>query len=143
MAGRGGLFRFDAENGVFSRVESAAEPRPRSVWGLFSDRSGRLWATCETEGLWEHDPLSGEWRNYDVRDGLGDNRTVDVIGLPSGELVVTSLGGINLFDPAQLAYAQDPPRVRFTDFLLHNNPVRVSREGRETPLSSSRDATAG
>src|ERR1700733_10801263 len=46
---------------------------PQFAMAVLIDHNGNAWVGSEDEGIWERDAIAGKWRQFAVRDGLGDN----------------------------------------------------------------------
>jgi hypothetical protein len=100
---------------------------------MLEDESGRLWIST-TRGLSRFDPRSGEFRNYDVRDGLQSNEfnSGSAYRSAAGEMFFGGINGFNAFFPDEIGFNPLVPEVVITDLRLFNRSVRVGErwEGR-------------
>lgn len=102
------------------------------VLGVAEDRGADIWAT-EGSNLInikvKFDEKTGDFsttsRSYDSRDGLqnSDFNQRSFAMLPSGELLVGGLYGINHFKPDGITLNRTLPKVMFTGFRVGNHEV--------------------
>lgn len=127
-----GLKVCDLQRGRVRDVEFS-QPRGASyVIGIQEDKGGAIWVA---EGGMlislqvRYDPSTGdlatESRSYDRRDGLQDSdfNQRSFALLPSGEMLVGGLYGINRFVPSKIRLNSVAPRVMFTSLRLEGGEV--------------------
>lgn len=123
-----GLKVVDRKNGIATEVASAdGTPLYASVFGLTEDNEGSMWVSEErafSNLKVNYDKSTGDIsftiRHYDTRDGLMDSdfNQRSFAKLPSGEILVGGLDGVNRFIPSEIAYNTSRPTVIFTDIYL-------------------------
>lgn len=107
------------------------------VLGLKEDKEGGIWA-AEGGRLMhiqvKYDPSTGEIatsdRSYDHRDGLqnSDFNQRSFALLPSGEMLVGGLYGINYFVPAKIRLNSIAPKVMFTSLRVDGREVEPGQK---------------
>jgi len=130
-----GLGHLDPESGVFRRYTGNGNFPKGRINGILSDGRGSLWISTHSEGLWKLNPVTGDFRTYDVSDGLTSAPLDRGLLSQNGEVIFSSDNGIHIFNPDVLPDHQQDPVVVFTDFLLLNKSVPVSNAERKTSLS--------
>ena len=109
------------------------------VIGLQEDKEGGIWAAEGGRLIHiqvKYDPSTGELstsdRSYDHRDGLQDSdfNQRSFALLPSGEMLVGGLYGINYFLPSKIQLNSIAPKVMFTSLRLDGNEVRPGQKSR-------------
>lgn len=107
------------------------------VIGLKEDQEGSVWAAEGGRLIHiqvDYDPVSGDisttGRSYDHRDGLQDSdfNQRSFALLPSGEMLVGGLYGINRFVPAKIQLNNMAPKVMFTSLRVDGTVVRPGME---------------
>lgn len=120
------------------------------VIGLEEDKEGGIWAAEGGRLIHiqvKYDPATGELktsaRTYDHRDGLqnSDFNQRSFALLPSGEMLVGGLYGINHFMPAKISLNSIAPKVMFTSLRVDGNEIEPGQKSRGrvvTPLAINR-----
>ena len=77
----------------------------------------------------------GNWRNFDVSDGLGENQFLPGSSLTAsdGRLYFGNVNGFSAIDPLAVSSNSRVPNLKFTSLNLINNPIEVG----DKPLPSS------
>jgi diguanylate cyclase (GGDEF)-like protein len=125
----GGLARLlerpTADGGGRFQTYAEREGLPnRMVYGIHSDRAGRLWMSTN-RGLASLDPTTGEFVSYRATHGL----QADEFHFGShyqngrGELFFGGVDGFNAFTPERLRRNDNPPEVLLTAVLEYNRPM--------------------
>lgn len=130
-----GVDQYNAVTDEFSHFTNSNELPVGFIENIIPDESGRIWFVSNGAGISSFDPHSGLIAKYSSRDGLQGDFFKAAIISESGELVLGGLNGLNIFHPDQLPEPENDPIIAFTDFLLMNESVGVSKPDRETPLS--------
>jgi len=83
-----------------------AEPEELTSYidAVYATPQGALWVGTRAYGAFHYD--GKRWTRYDVRDGLADNRILDILQTADGSVYVGTDKGISRFDPLRLAGAR-------------------------------------
>ena len=129
----GGLNRLDGEKGTFSHFTMADGLASNEILGILEDRSGNLWLMTN-EGLSRFSPPTGQFRNYDVSDGLQGREFQGgaCYQSQSGEMFFGGANGFNAFFPQNIFDNRYVPPVRITSFKVLNKEVKLPRPIWET-----------
>ena len=114
VGGSDGLTLYDPVAGVFSRVGRGAGGREQPlpvVYTLARGREGEIWAGTRTEGLFRHDPETGETLHYPSRPkvsgALGNPWVLSMTLDRGGTLWVGTNGaGLHRYDPERDTFAR-------------------------------------
>lgn len=107
----------------------------RFVSGIAEDSNGSMWITT-SDGLLNI-AMVGQGKNYDFRlfrydhkDGLqgSDFNQRSIKRLPTGEIAMGGLYGVNAFNPDRVKYNRMLPRVHFTALELFNENIEVGKK---------------
>ena len=112
---RNQLFSYGVDGGAGTLIAELPYP----IYSLTSDASGRLWATTGGGPLLKLDPITGRiLAKYG--DGLLTSAVVDPV---TGQLFVTSSGGVEKFDPATGAFTKFSRdlNLRFGSLAIDNS----------------------
>jgi len=105
------------------------------IFNVIQDNNGLLWLGTDGSGLTRFNPRTGATKQFTARDGLqGDFIRAGILSR-SGEIVSGGHNGFNIFHPDHLPEVESEPVVAFTDFLLLNQSIPVSRADQESLLS--------
>lgn len=108
VGGFDGLYRFNRQNGTFSRYTESRGLPSSTIRCIQEDALGRLWLSTQ-RGVARFDPLTEAFRNYDVYDGLQSNDFSDgCFQGQDGEIFFGGSNGFNAFFPKNV---QDNPYV--------------------------------
>ncbi|MFZ1728487.1 MAG: SpoIIE family protein phosphatase [Bacteroidota bacterium] len=119
----GGLNRFDFRTKEFTRYGRQEGLRNPVVYGILADKAKYLWMSTN-EGLSRMEPQSGQFRNYDVRDGLQGNEFNRMQYYRVGDsLGFGGVDGYNLFSPREIKKNGVIPPVVLTGLRLFNASV--------------------
>lgn len=94
------------------------------VFGAICDSNNEVWFNTEN-GLSRFNPATQKFRNYDIFDGLPNNRFDDRSEkkLPNGNIYMGTAQGFTIFDPAKVKNDTCKPTIVLTDFLISNESV--------------------
>ncbi|MBK9174822.1 MAG: hypothetical protein IPM46_00495 [Flavobacteriales bacterium] len=126
----GGVNRFDARTGKFTRFTTHEGLPNDVVYGVLSDDLGCLWMSTN-KGIARYDPRTSTFRNFSVGDGLQSdefNRHAYCKDA-RGWLYFGGVSGFNYFDPHALEQDSTPVVVRITGIRLINKPVEFGTPG--------------
>ena len=124
-----GLYRFNRQNGTFTRYTEVDGLPSNDLMGILEDADGRLWISSK-KGISRFDPRTKTFRNYDVSDGLPSNdfwRSCSERGR-KGELFFCGNGGITAFFPEAIRDNPYVPPVVVTSLSVFNRPVRIGAD---------------
>lgn len=131
--GTAGLNKFDRDTEMFTHYREKDGLPNDVVYGILEDQRGNLWLITN-KGLAKFNPATGQFRNYDVSDGLQSNEFN--IGAyhksKNGEMFFGGINGFNAFYPEDIKDNPHAPPVLITDFQLFNKsvPIGKSADGR-------------
>ena len=96
------------------------------ILGILEDRSANLWLMTN-EGLSRFSPQTGQFRNYDVSDGLQGREFQGgaCYQNQSGEMFFGGTNGFNAFYPQDIFDNLYTPPVRITSFKVLNQEVKL------------------
>lgn len=101
--GTAGLNKFDRATETFTHYREKDGLPNDVVYGILEDEHGNLWMSTN-KGLARFNPVTGQFRNYDVSDGLQSNEFN--IGAyhksKSGEMFFGGINGFNAFYPEDI-----------------------------------------
>ncbi len=123
------FIRFTTKNGLPSDV----------ILTILEDNQGNLWIGTNN-GLSRFSPGTGEFKNYDVSDGLQGNEFSSGAAFKrkNGEMFFGGINGFNVFDPKNLWENDHIPPVAITDFQIFNHSVPTGKwRNGETILEKS------
>ncbi|WP_340200089.1 two-component regulator propeller domain-containing protein [Ascidiimonas sp. W6] len=117
-----GLFKFNTQNNT-SVQYGIKEGLPNAMINdIIDDGLGNLWLTTN-RGISKFNPLTETFKNYDSDDGLNQNFFNRVSSFKSekdGLIFLSSLEGINVFDPRDIKDNNYIPEIVITNFKKHN-----------------------
>ncbi|MFQ5583650.1 MAG: two-component regulator propeller domain-containing protein, partial [Calditrichia bacterium] len=117
----GGLNRFDKITERFEHYTEEQGMPNNVVYGVLPDEDGNLWLSTN-RGLSRFNPATGEFRNFDVRDGLQSNEfnTGAYFKSRSGEIFFGGVKGLSYFFPTQIKDNPHIPNVVITGLRIFN-----------------------
>lgn len=134
---RSGLEVIDRQRKKRSRVSLGEGRENPFILGVIEDNGGAMWV-AEGSNLVNlkvaYDDKTGSLsvspRVYDNRDGVQncELNQRSFAKLPTGEIVVGGLYGLNRFSPADIKFNTEHPRVMFTDLYMSNRRIRIGEE---------------
>lgn len=137
IASQQGVNIYDPRHNKLVGAEYAASPGARYATGIEEDRSGTIWV-AEGGKLVNfevnYDENTGDIqttpRIYDSRDGLQnvDFNHRSFALLPSGQLLVGGLHGVNRFDPDEISFNNVAPKVMFSSISVNGNEIAVGEK---------------
>lgn len=140
----GGLNLFDKRTETFIHIMEKDGLPNNVVYGILPDEQGNLWLSTN-RGLAKYNPVSKQFTNYDVNDGLQNSEfnTGAFFKSKSGEMFFGGISGFNHFFPKDIANKKFSPAIVFTDFKLFNTSVSIrdSNSILEKVLSSTQEIT--
>ncbi|MGM0375221.1 MAG: ligand-binding sensor domain-containing protein [Bacteroidota bacterium] len=126
-----GLHRYLPKSNTFEF--HSEEFNNQYICSIEHDANGHLWVSTHG-GITHFNPSTKKVFNFDKRDGLQANDFNTRSSYFDGHqyLFFGGPGGVNAFDPDEINYNLEPPRVVFTEFRLLNEPVQ--KYGEDQPL---------
>ena len=111
----------------FRNLSQAQGLASNVVYGILSDRQGRLWLSG-TNGLARYNPLDGKIKTFHRNHGLqGEEFNFGAYHRgPDGRLYFGGLNGLNAFDPLAVADTQRKPPIVLTIFEKFNEPAETA-----------------
>ena len=95
------------------------------IQSIIQDDAGHIWIGTDN-GCSVYDVENAEFKNYYQSDGLQSNQfTNAAIKLSSGKIVLGGEKGINIFDPAQLAFIYPETAVQITGFKVFDKTLHA------------------
>nr|WP_237487886.1 hybrid sensor histidine kinase/response regulator transcription factor [Hufsiella arboris] len=123
----GGLLKFDCAKKRFTRYTQVNGLPSNTILNILIDNKGVLW--CSTySGLTRFDPATGQFKNFDVSDGLQSNQFNYNAGLKlkNGALMFGGINGFNIFYPDSISYAVSYPEIKITGLKINNKLIEGS-----------------
>ena len=132
-----GLYVIDRNIGTVKKIDLNGAKRSGYILGIIQDNSGSMWVSdggnlIKLKVVYNEKTgdLAVSPHVYDTRDGLmkGDFNQRSFAKLPSGEIVVGGLYGLNRFSPSDIKYNTAHPEVIFTDLYIGGTLVRPGKD---------------
>ncbi len=125
----------EAPTPIFRSIGDRASFASSTVWGITSDRSGRIYFATG-RGLDRWAPESGQIEHVSMRDGLPGETVLDVTTDASGRIWIATNGGVSRFDPQlEPAPAAIPPvYLTSVQFAGENLPLPRGGSARVGPF---------
>ena len=132
----GGLNRYDHKTGMITSITEENGLISNSINYISEDATGKLWISTN-RGIVSLDPEKIILRNFTKVNNL---KTMEFnLGsgskLRTGEIVMGSINGFNIINPAHLNYNINRPEIVFTGLQLFNKPVTL--KSGNTPLKKT------
>ena len=124
MLGLSRLRKGDREDPVFTRYFMKNGLPSDVVYGILEDDDGRLWLSTNF-GISCFDPHTGEFRNYDTRDGLlvNEYNSGAYTRTAAGTFVFGGVNGANEFHPDDLVDSSYRAPIVLTGFNVFEEPA--------------------
>jgi len=125
----GGLNKLDLETFEIE-VFTTKDGLPNAVvYGILPDDQNNLWLSTNN-GLSCFNPATGQFRNYNIHDGLQDNEfnSLSYYKDKNGKLYFGGINGITAFYPDQIKPNTYVPDVVITDFQISYESVTPGTE---------------
>lgn len=132
---KSGLNLFDKTSKTFKHYSTDDGLPNEHILAILEDDSGNLWISTN-KGLSRFNPTTGAIFNFTVADGLQSNefKARACLKSSSGVMYFGGVNGFNIFHPDSIKANQFQSPLVFTNLLIFNKEVPVSRPGFETPL---------
>jgi len=132
----GGLNRYDHRTGMITGITEENGLISNSINYISEDSTGKLWISTN-RGIVSLDLKKTVLRNFTKVNNL---KTMEFnLGsgtkLGTGEIVMGSINGFNIINPAYLNYNRNSPQIVFTGLQLFNKPVTL--KSRNSPLKKT------
>jgi signal transduction histidine kinase/ligand-binding sensor domain-containing protein/DNA-binding response OmpR family regulator len=132
----GGLNRYDPRTKTMTSFSEENGLANNSVNYITGDQSGKIWVSTN-HGFGWFDPVKNIFRDFGKSNNL---RTLEFnLGagerLSTGEIVMGSINGFNIVDPANLSFNKNRPGVVLTSFEVNNRPLIPG--AKKSPLTQS------
>lgn len=131
----GGLNKFDRERASFKRYTDKNGLPNNVVYGILPDDDGNLWLSTN-QGISKFDPVTEQFKNYDVHEGLQSNEFntgAYFRSNESGDMFFGGINGFNVFHPDSLQDNPHVPAVLITNINVFNRSI-FDREAGEPEL---------
>lgn len=117
-----GVNRFIQNGDRFHIAPVSSEERIRNakVMAVTMDKNNKLWFTT-SQGLFAFNTLTGKYLEFDFSDGLLSNTLSEVAYMDNeGQIWISSISGLNYFDPENLKFNQFEPNLALRDLRIFN-----------------------
>lgn len=125
----GGIISYDQKNNLFNSYTEKDGLSNDLVYKILEDKYGKLWVSTN-KGISSFDPQTKKIKNYSYYNGI--QRSPFVLGaglkLNDGRMFFGGTDGFNFFNPGQLYYNRNTPKVILTDLKIANQSVIPSEE---------------
>ncbi|GAB2956484.1 hypothetical protein GCM10027048_23190 [Hymenobacter coalescens] len=127
----------DAEKGRFLIYREAQGLPNDVIYGMAADGENNLWMATN-KGIARFSPRNGQFRTYDMRDGLpqDEHNAGAYWRSPDGRLFFGGGNGVVAFQPAAVRFNAVPPPVVLTGFRKFNRWATL-----DTSITASRQLT--
>lgn len=133
-----GLKVYDPQrNKLTAMSHDKGEPTPNLILGIQEDKQGNVWVSESGRLICfnvKFDDKNGDFtyttNRYDSDDGLqnSDFNQRSFAALPSGEILVGGLYGVNTFFPDRIVHNRKLPRVMFSDIYAGQRKISVGQK---------------
>ena len=129
------LVRSEGNKHQFIRYTEKNGLSNNTIYGILEDENGYLWMSTN-RGLSRLDPKTGNFKNYNPRDGLQgyEFNSGACFKNSSGEMFFGGTNGFNVFHPSRIKENPHVPPVVITGFRLYN---RLAPVGENSPLKTA------
>lgn len=136
----GGLNHFEITTGNCTHYTTENGLPNNVVYGILHGSDGNLWLSTN-RGISCFNPVSKEFKNYDVESGLQSNEfnRREYYSSPDGKLYFGGIQGYNSFYPENIKINNNGPQIVITDFKLFNKHISFKEAG--SPLKESIETT--
>ncbi|MBT5832712.1 MAG: response regulator [Candidatus Latescibacteria bacterium] len=108
ISSRTNLYRL--ENQTIQQITQPEALNRTITKAILGSKNGDLWIGTEFFGLFQFDGTF--WKRHDIQDGLPDNNITDIIDLPDGHIIASTVEGMSRFDgQAWVNYLTDIPNA--------------------------------
>ncbi|HEY4784869.1 MAG TPA: two-component regulator propeller domain-containing protein [Bacteroidales bacterium] len=119
-----GVFFYNVHTGKSRHYTANQGLCENFVFGAIADNNGDIWFNTEN-GLSRFNPKTVYFRNYDIYDGLPNNRFDDRSEkmLSNGDIYMGTAQGFVIFNPNEIKDDDSKPQIVITDFKVSNISV--------------------
>lgn len=127
---QGGLANYIPETGTIKKYTVDDGLPSMGVQSVTGDGNGMIWLST-FNGLSRFDPVSEQFNNYSIDDGIQGALFADGSSLhtSSGQIIFGGANGITIFNPDDFKVKSEPPKVFLTDLKLFNKTVFPQANG--------------
>lgn len=87
---------------IWQKITWNRDRQGKFLLALCSDRQGSVWVGTEDDGVWRYEPRTKQWRQFTIKDGLGDDNAYSIACDQQGRVWVGHLNhGVSVFDGRQ------------------------------------------
>jgi ligand-binding sensor domain-containing protein/signal transduction histidine kinase len=124
----GGVNQFNRETDTFVSYSKKDGFLSDRINGILEDNSRNLWMSTE-RGLIKFNPKTGEFRNYDMQDGIQTLKYKNgaYCKTQKGEIVFGGENGITIFYPDRIIDNIFPPSIVITSFKVFNQERKLEK----------------
>lgn len=117
----GGLNKIDPKTGSIQSYTTEQGLPNNLVYGIIDDQDGNIWASTNL-GLSKLNVTTGQFVNYDVKDGIQSNEfnLGACYKSKDGKLYFGGMNGFNVFDPSSIRNNPNKPVVVISAFRKFN-----------------------
>jgi len=134
-----GVLRFNIKTKESNFYNEQLGVASNYISSVLCDRQGNVWAG-HSKGISKINPATNEIVNFNSGDGLQPREFSEhaALLLPNGSMVFAGFGGLNIFDPSNVAKDDKCPPVIFTKLLVSNELVTPSENRHsQSPLNEN------
>lgn len=119
-----GLFKYNKKEKEIYQYTTEHGLPGMIVLGILEDSAGGIWITTY-DGMALLKKDSAKFLAFDHSDGLSSNEfnAQTLVKLKNGAFIAGSINGIDIFNPLELSFNQDVPKVYFTRLKIQNKEV--------------------
>ena len=123
-----GLHCLDRSTGITTLVTTLDGLPDNMITGIEEDGDHTLWVSTG-KGLCRYNPETGECVNFFAKDGIQSNefRRGSHFKGKNDKMYFGGINGITSFYPVNIPNEKPLLKLVFTDFLIHNEPVKVGQ----------------
>jgi ligand-binding sensor domain-containing protein/signal transduction histidine kinase len=125
----GGLLNFDPQTGEVKAYLEQDGLANNVVYGILEAGDGQLWLSTN-KGLTRFDPVSGAFKNFDVKDGAQSNEFNPGAFFrgANGDFYFGGVHGFNVFNPLQIEENTYMPPIVLTSLTQNGVPIQPKGE---------------
>ncbi|MEQ8471436.1 MAG: triple tyrosine motif-containing protein [Marinoscillum sp.] len=134
-ASQSGLFELTLDGDLIRKHDVSTGLANDFVYGILEDDLGYIWIS-HNKGLSRIDPVTNEYLQFDVSDGLQSNEfnTGAFYKHTDGKLYFGGVSGVNVIDPNNLILNERPPQISLNSISLFDQPLEMDTTVNEKRL---------